>query len=745
MAPASLKRLTAGAVPVLALLLLVLVSLHLMSGALQNTEQLSRLFIPLLIISVVGLFALILVVGANIVQLVIRYRRHAAGSRLTLRMVVIFVALSLSPVAVVYYYSQQFLLQGIDSWFDVQIDQAMEDALGLGRASLDLHKRERLKGTQLLLEDLSGASVTGLSMSLEDLRDRAGATELTLMEPSGRVVASVNVDPGVLVASEPDSAILQQLRAGSDYVGLEPTSSERDLLEVRVVVGDPIRSRYLQAIYPTSVNLSDLTEKVQGAYNRYKELAFLRKSLKNTFTLTLAMVLLFSLLAAIWAAFFSARRLVAPVAAIARGTRAVAAGEYDKQLPLPKVRDELGFLVASFNTMTRRIAQARDEAARSQLQVESQRTYLQTVLERLSSGVMALDADNRVRTANRAAGDILKLELDGLVGSTLESLAAARPQLRQFVDAMHGPVEQDLEDWRQEVTLFGSDGRQVLLCRGTPFAQPEGESEGYILVFDDITTLIRAQRDAAWGEVARRLAHEIKNPLTPIQLSAERLRHKYLHKMEGKDAEVLDRATHTIVQQVEAMKEMVNAFSDYARPPQMNPEPVVVDELVSEVLDLYRSAGLESELEIQLGAGDTRIEADPVRLRQVVHNLVKNAREAVAGIERPLVEVSTSRKSESECLFVELLVQDNGEGFDDETLAHLFEPYVTTKAKGTGLGLAVVKKIVEEHGGNIWAQNRPGAGACVILRLPAMNGGSGRICVTVPEPGADRVAGAGEA
>ena len=717
-----MKKWRGGALPVFGLLGLILVSLHLMSSAVQNTEELSRLFVPLLVVSMLGLFALLILIGTNIGQLLLDYRRRAPGSRLTLRMVVVFVVLSLAPVSIVYYYSQQYLLQGIESWFDVQIDQAMEDALDLSRASLDLHKRQRLKSTQWLLSELTGTSVAGLSLSLGDMREKFGASELSLFDGNGAAVAMSNVEPTILVPSQPDASILQQVRGGNDFVGLDPRG-EGAQLEVQVVVSDAERGFYLQAFYPTSTSIADLTEMVQGAYNRYKELAYLRSSLKSTFTLALALVLLFSLLAAIWAAFFSARRLVAPITDIAEATRAVAKGDYDMQLPLPRVRDELGFLAASFNDMTRRIAQARDEASASQRLVEAQRAYLEIVLGRLSSGVMAFDAAGRIQTANKAAHDILKVDLDRFLGLPLDALSEESTQLKQFVEAIREPTSLEMREWREEVKLFGGQGRQVLLCRGTPLAQPDDKSVGYALVFDDITTLIKAQRDAAWGEVARRLAHEIKNPLTPIQLSAERLRHKYLHKMPSEDAQVLDRATHTIVQQVEAMKEMVNAFSDYARPPGINSRPVVVEEIISEVLDLYSSAGLQLEFQVDLGAADARIEADPVRLRQVVHNLVKNAIEAVTASDSPRIEVRTCVLSQGECDFVELRVSDNGPGFNDDTLSHLFEPYVTTKKKGTGLGLAIVKKIAEEHGGLVWAENRPVAGADVILRLPLIQQG----------------------
>jgi nitrogen fixation/metabolism regulation signal transduction histidine kinase len=422
-------------------------------------------------------------------------------------------------------------------------------------------------------------------------------------------------------------------------------------------------------------------------------------------------------MAALIAAFHTARRLVAPVADIAQGTRAVAEGDFSTQLPVPRHDDELGFLVASFNAMTRQLARARDTAARSQQLVEAQRAYLETVLGRLSTGVMAFDADLRLRTANNAAHQILHLELESCLGRPVTSLAEGHSRLRPLVELIKGKLLGQ-EESREELTLFSGEGRQVLLCRGSPFTDAEG-ARGHVLVFDDITTLIQAQRDAAWGEVARRLAHEIKNPLTPIQLSAERLRRKYLHKTPAEDSQVLDRATHTIVQQVEAMKTMVNAFSDYARAPKMHAEPLNLDRLAAEVAELYMGTGSHELVQVSLGCGSVRVNGDPLRLRQVIHNLIKNAQEALNGRSDAQIRVTSRVRSDEDNAYVELQVRDNGPGIDEDLLGRLFEPYVTTKTKGTGLGLAIVKKIVEEHGGMIWAENRD-PGACITLRLPAM-------------------------
>ncbi len=706
-----------GVWPVVAFLLVVLAALHLMSDAVQNSDELSRVFVPLLALVLVGLTGLAIMLVLNLVKLVRRYRRQAVGSRLTGRMVLLFSLIALVPVSVVYYYSLNFLLRGIDSWFDVRIDAAMEDALELNKASLSLNQRLLLKYTRQLLSGIHDESQTALTLTMEDLRKQAGARELTLLNDNGRVLASINQDLTRLVPDLPGPEVMQQFRETGEYVGLYPQDAGE--LLIRVLVSDARgRPLVLQGLYPTSEHVSALSRKLEEAYNRYRELAYLRQSLKFSFSLTLSLVVIFSLMAALIAAFHSARRLVAPVADIAQGTRAVSDGDYSKQLPVPKHDDELSFLVASFNAMTRQLERARDSADRSSKQVEEQRAYLETVLGRLSSGVLTFDEQLQLRTVNEAAHQILKLNLDVYLEQPLKEICEGHDRLLPLLEELRQRANRP-EDWRQQVTLFSGEGRQVLLCRGSRFSQSE-DHHGYVLVFDDVTQLLQAQRDAAWGEVARRLAHEIKNPLTPIQLSAERLRRKYLDKMAIADGDVLDRGTRTIIQQVEAMKAMVNAFSDYARPPRLQVEPLKLDDLVSDVMELYRSAD-DGPL-VLLQAPGANIKADPQRLRQVIHNLVKNAQEALEGQEDGQVTVLTRLREEDEHCYVEMQVEDNGPGIGEEMLEHLFEPYVTSKHKGTGLGLAIVKKIVEEHGGIIWAENCT-QGACITFRLPVFPGG----------------------
>lgn len=714
MAFALIKRFSRGPVPIVLLFGLLLVSLYLMGRATQNSEDFNRLYVALVAINGSLLILLVVLIGANMVRLWRQYRNRTTGVRLTLRLVVMFVVLSLVPASTVYWFSLDFIKRGIDSWFDVHFEQALEDALELSRTVLDSRMRDLLRHTEAMAAQMERAADDRALSLLTQLSHDSDAGELTLLTVNGKIIASSSSDPARVLPVFPNEAILLQLRQGVTYVGLDQIPGLG--LNIRVVspVAGP-GGRLLQALYPVPERLAVLTDNVQSTYARYGGLRYLRDGLKYIFALTLSLVLLLSLLTAVWAAFYAARRLVAPIRTLAMGTRAVASGDYSRRLPLPS-NDEFGVLVQSFNDMTDKIALAQEEAQRSQRQVESQRAYLEAVLERLSSGVLALDSRQVLRTANAAASHILGVELGEMIGRPLSALAESHTHLELFVKALAAPLEGGEQEWREEVTLFGAGGRQVLICGGASLPGIGETGSGYVVVFEDVTALIQAQRDAAWGEMARRLAHEIKNPLTPIRLSAERLRHKYLKSMPPADAELLDRSTHTIVQQVEAMQEMVKAFSEYARAPKLERRSLDLNGLINEVLDLYRDH-VPVQWALELEADLPAIEADAGRFRQLLHNLLKNALEAL--VDRPdgRIAIVTRRIEESGFPFVELRVGDNGPGFPPELLGRLFEPYVTTKPKGTGLGLAIVKKIVEEHGGMIIAENGDD-GAWVVIRLP---------------------------
>jgi two-component system, NtrC family, nitrogen regulation sensor histidine kinase NtrY len=462
----------------------------------------------------------------------------------------------------------------------------------------------------------------------------------------------------------------------------------------------------------------------------------LRQPLKSTFVLILSFVVLLSLLAAVYGAFFAAGRLIKPVQDLIAGTRAVARGDYDTQLPLPS-RDELGFLVTSFNDMTKRLARARLETHRSQQAVEAERASLAVILARLSTGVVSLESDLVVRTANQAASAILGVDLESAIGKRFDEQVSDGTLYVQFLDAVKARLGAENLDWREQIELQGDSGKHVLMCACTALPNDIGAPAGVVLVFDDITALLQAQRDAAWGEVARRLAHEIKNPLTPIQLSAERMRRKFLGSMNAQDAQILERATHTIVAQVDAMKQMVNAFSEYARAPDMQFTRFDLNQLITEVVDLYRAQDSSVDLKLLLAADLPEISADRMRIRQILNNLVTNSLEALEGRPGASIEVETQLSEDAGKPVASIIVTDNGPGFQRDLIGTVFDPYVTSKLKGTGLGLAIVKKIVEEHGGRIEADNRRMGGARVRILLPL--GESGRsLGVREPRKGENR-------
>ena len=706
--------------PAAILFVLMLGSLSLMSDATQDNERFHELYSTLLAINVLILILLLWLIMVNMVKLVRQHRRRIIGSRLAARLVVVFVVLTLAPVSAVYYFSIQFLSQGIDKWFDVRVDQALDNALDLSRSALDLRMREYKKDTESLAHQLLDVDEAMVAFALSDYRADSDAIELTLLTLSGKFIASDSVDTTAIIPDRPDDAIIVGLRRGRSYIGLDPIG-ERGL-HIRVVVplisSDPRRDKYmLQALYPVEARLNDLAASVQEAYAHYQEVVFLRDPLKNSFLLTLSLVLLLTLLAAVWAAFISAQRLVAPISVLASGTQAVAQGDYTMQLPLPDSRDELQSLVQSFNDMTRKIAYARDAADHSQMQAENERAYLQGILESLTSGVLTLDRFHVLRKINPTAIRILGADLSELLDRRMEAMADSYPHLENVVNMLKPHLAGNSE-WREEVTVLGPAGRQVLMFRGKVLTGSGGAQTGYVVVFDDVTALIQVERDAAWGEVARRMAHEIKNPLTPIQLSAERLRHKYLPDMDPDKAEVLDRATHTIIQQVQAMKEMVQVFSEYARMPKMNLEPLDLNALIDEVLDLYRGTDFDVQFSLSLDHELPEISADGDRLRQLLHNLIRNALDATHSSEVSVVALKTQLIQDVVHSYVELRVEDTGTGIPEHMIQNLFEPYVTTKPKGSGLGLAIVKKIVEEHGGLVWAENRVQQGACIVIRLP---------------------------
>jgi PAS domain S-box-containing protein len=706
--------------------LLWLVALYLLASAAQNSEKFVGWLPWILLINISGLATLVWLLASKVTRLVRDYRRHVPGSRLKGRTVAIFSALAVTPILVVYYFSLQFLNRGIDQWFEIEVSQGLKDTRELSHAALEVRVREFLQHTQSVAHSLSAVPDFQLGSALDTHRRDSTAVEFTILGPQQRIIATSSDRPMDMLPVPATDEMLLQLRRGRPYVSLDTDSVGGYVIRAAAPFDDGSgSSRVLIALYPVPQQLSQLADTVQRSYTQYANLVQLRRPLKSTFVLILTFVVLMSLIAAVYGAFFAAQRLVQPVQDLIAGTRAVAKGNYDTKLPLPG-RDELGFLVTSFNDMTKRLGRAREETRRSQQAVEAERAGLAVILARLSTGVVSLEPDLKVRTANQAASAILGVDLEAAIGKPFDESISNTGLFSQFLAAIKQRLQPGELDWREQIELLTESGKQVLMCACTALPNDLGGAAGVVLVFDDITTLLQAQRDAAWGEVARRLAHEIKNPLTPIQLSAERMRRKFLGSMNEQDAQVLERATHTIIAQVDAMKQMVNAFSEYARAPDMQFTRFDLNQLITEVVDLYRVQDSSADLKLSLSSQLPNISADRVRIRQILNNLLTNSFEALEGKVDARIEIETqvTEEGHKQGALASISVTDNGPGFQRDLIGTVFDPYVTSKPKGTGLGLAIVKKIVEEHGGRIEADNQRGGGARIRILLPL--GGSAR-------------------
>jgi nitrogen fixation/metabolism regulation signal transduction histidine kinase len=683
------------------------VLLFLLAAASANTALFGDHY-PLL----VGLNGAVTAVllGLVVYQLTVLVRQRRArvfGSRLTFRVLIMFALVSLVPGALVYTVSVQFLTKSIESWFDVRVDKALEGGLNLGRSAIDSLLEDltlKARGMALELSDMSDGQRLGV---LNRLREQAGAEDALLVTASGKVLAGASRNLGKLLPPVPSLNMLRQARNSRGYFAIEPDGGKG--LVLRVIV--PLNTlsltdepRLLQLLQPVPTALAETAHSVQDVYHAYKELSLSRQGLKQIYILTLTLTLLLALFGSLALAFLLSRRLSAPLSVLAEGTQAVARGDFSARVPVTS-RDELGILTQSFNSMTEQLDEARKFTERSRAELETAKAYLENVLANLSAGVLVFDGSLRLNIANRGAAEILRGDLAGLQGLAVSEWPRFASVSAVIAEKFRTGGN---ATWQQQLDM--AETASVLLLRGSPL--PAASGGGFVVVFDDITQLVAAQRATAWGEVARRLAHEIKNPLTPIQLSAERLQAKLAARISDQDAEILNRAVGTIVAQVTAMKNMVDDFREYARTPPPKLQSLDLNALIRDVLALYENplAGVSA----RLAEGLPLIQGDPTQLRQVIHNLLQNAQDALSGTNNPRVEVCTTLRDGK----VHLDIADNGSGFPDAIMQRAFEPYVTTKPKGTGLGLAIVKKIIDEHHGSISLENRAEQGASIRISLP---------------------------
>lgn len=689
--------------------------LYLLSSNSVNTEVFSGNYYSLLGLMGLLTVGLLVLVGVQIWRLREKLKSRVFGAKLTLRLVLFFTLIAVLPGVLVYAVSVNFLSKSIESWFDVRVEKALEGGLSLGKSSLDNSLKDLTKKTQFIALLLSEKNPAQFQNALTQLIDEGAAQETTLFDTKGKIVAFAAID-NVLLPDVPDDKLIQEVREKGQYAAIEELPNKSIGLRVLVLVSANSYSganyilQFNQAV-PKQVEAD--AETVQAVYRDYQELTLSRVGLKRLYGITLTLSLLVVLLTAISAAFFISERLGSSLEALAEGTRAVAQGDFTGRHPI-RSSDELGALTGLFNQMTHQLSDAKRASEQQQREVESAKGYLESVLTHLSSGVLALDGEFRLRSVNTSAEHILGAPLQEMQRTSLRHIAEKYALLNTFCQTITAAFSDTSNgEWQRQIERLSKNGTQILLMRGTRL--PQGAEAGFVVVFDDITHLLQAERQSAWGEVARRLAHEIKNPLTPIQLSAERLQYKLSGKLEEQDAKLLQRATQTIVSQVAAMKNMVSDFADYARGPVLKLTSLDMHRLVREVLGLYEANAVPITLHLQ--ANRAEVNGDATRLRQVLHNLLQNAQDALQGVPNPQITLSTENAQGE----IHLRVLDNGSGFSENALSRVFEPYMTTKTKGTGLGLAIVKKIIEEHGGRISVENHVNGGACVTFSLP-MNG-----------------------
>ena len=713
------------------MLALGLVLIFLLTLATGNRELYERNYTLLLSLNIAVAAVLLAAIGWIVVRLFLRLRQRKFGSRLLLKLAAIFALVGLFPGLTIYVVSYQFVSRSIESWFDVKVESALAAGLNLGRSSLDALAADLGNRTLQAATQMSLAKDPSPGLALERLREQIGAKDLLLWGASGQLISSAGQSRFIL---QPDRPSAQQFRlartqrVATQIEGLEDTltagtaaSAPTARIRALALVSDSnfglsSSERFLQAAEDLPPELVANAIAVQEANREYQERALARSGLRKMYIGTLTLSLFLAVFGAVLLAVLLGTQLARPLLLLAEGVRQVAQGDLRPKEVLSS-KDELGGLTRSFADMTQQLSDARSAVQQSMSQVDAARANLQAILDNLTAGVLVLDSQGRIRSSNPGAARILRVALSTYHGQLLSEVPGldvfGRGVQSQFEAYLAENAEHNLEHWQQTFELHGGpagaeDGAVTLIARG---AKMPGTDES-LLVFDDVSAMVSAQRAEAWGEVARRLAHEIKNPLTPIQLSAERLEMKLSDKLQPTEQAMLSKSVKTIVDQVDAMKRLVNDFRDYARLPTAELKPLDLNALVTDVMQLYADDASIMPVRVELDPAATAIRGDAQQLRQVIHNLLQNAQDAQEGrgAEHP-VQITLKTEYSSSARRVRLIVRDNGSGFPDHILKRAFEPYVTTKSKGTGLGLAVVKKIADEHGARIDISNRVADGA----------------------------------
>ncbi len=736
--------------------------LFLLASASENTDFFDKNYSWLVGVNILVAFALLILVVWMLIRLVNRYRRGKFGSKLMTKLVVLFALMGILPGAIIYVVSVQFVSRSIESWFDVRVESALDSGVKLAQSVLETSKEELTLQASHLANELAVLPLSEQTILLTRFRNEKDGIEAVIVNNKGHLIAASGTANTSLLPDLPTVAMLRQVHMMSHYAAIEgeiddPSTAdlqEADLL-IRVIVAIPAHNLsislqnepyYLQLLQKMPENVANNAEALRAAYSEYQIRSLSRSGLRKIYIVTLSLTLLLAIFGAIASAFQIASNLARPLLLLAQGTKAVSEGNLSPR-PIVSSSDELGTLTQSFNAMTHQLAEARAQAEKSRADLEAAKVYLESVLANMSAGVIVLDHEFKLVGFNDPVTRILRHDLTPLIGRELSKIDG----LSVFGDAITKAFSQlsaqaaannrsDDLHWQQQIEIphdpdTANESAITLLARGS--SHLVNHENRYIVVFDDITEVISAQRSIAWGEVARRLAHEIKNPLTPIQLSAERLQMKLHDKLSEQDAAILKKSTDTIVNQVTSMKQMVNDFRNFAKTPPAFLKPLDLNALAEDIVHLYAGGDSHEIIHTRLADNLPKIMGDETQLRQVIHNLLQNAQDAVGEIQNgvpytPCIELITEKvhyqdASGQICIAVRLSVMDNGPGFAQKILSRIFEPYITTKERGTGLGMAMVKKIIDEHGGRIDVQNRSdtnGAKVSILflqLALPEMD------------------------
>ncbi|RUM90175.1 MAG: histidine kinase [Thiomicrospira sp.] len=699
---------------------ILLISLIVMSQILQNASQFAQTYSTLLFISFGGMIVLIVMLARTLHKLRKQYKANIPGLRLTVRLTTIIGFMLGIPLAIIFYFSMSFVHQGINQWFDVKTEEALANAVKLVQITLDDQTRRNLNNTQQALKLYRDELFITPVLTLNKLGEQLNTREIALYKSDGQLIAYSSQDNVNILPKSPAPRLFQQIRKKLTYAAIETQSglnTSYQIIRIMLPITDIHNNKHyaLQAVFSIPEQLSHLADTVRISASQYQELSYLKGPLKTSFTVILSMVLLLTMISALLFTIKTIQNITRPIRTLARGTEAVAKGDYAISMPVVQ-EDEMGQLIHSFNDMIQQIAKARNDIKFGHQQTEMQKLYLQAIIKNLNSGVLTLDMNLRLKTINDATNSILNTDLFKQLGKPLnEILKQPESQhLKQFFDTIFPLFRNDAKPWSEQLTFDCKEGQKILLVHGSTLPSLDQKVGGFVIVIEDITQLVQAQLHAAWSDVAQRLAHEIKNPLTPIQLSAERLHYKLNNKLTPSDQQLLKRMTDTIIEQVGAMQNLVQAFTEYADTPEIELSQLNLNTLIKDVVSMYKDPKANWKVSYKIDPQCPKITADASKLRQLLHNLIKNAIEACG--ERPdtRIEVRTDCAQDE----INFSICDNGPGIPEKAKNWIFEPYSTDKPKGTGLGLAIVKKIVDEHQGQIHVESELEQGTCFIINLP---------------------------